>query len=205
MAHFDTKSRMEFNFEGQFLGFVSHDGALKYMRLKVLSEEMQIKLPKAMRLTVGASLQPGESIQVTGIGKLDHHANTLKLKATQLRPLTEHSTQIVVPTLPSSQAPSVTQTGKTPPLKSKPKIKVLLCQKSGCLKRGGKGLYEALDEALCDRNLQHQVTLERTGCLKCCSSAPNLTIMPGNHRYKDVRLKTLPQIVDAIAQSLAKP
>ncbi len=203
MAHLDTNSPMEFNFEGQFLGFVSHDGILKYMRLKVLSEEMQIKLPKAMRLTVGASLQPGETIQVTGIGKLDHHANILKLKATQLRPLTERSTQIVPP-MPSSLASSVTQPFQPPPLKSNPKIKVLLCQKSGCLKRGGKGLYEALDEALRDRSLQHQVTIERTGCLKCCSSAPNLTIMPGNHRYRDVRLKMLPQIVDAIAQRLAR-
>lgn len=48
MAHLNTNSHMEFNFEGQFLGFVSHDGTLKYMRLKVLSEEMQIKIPKAM-------------------------------------------------------------------------------------------------------------------------------------------------------------
>jgi len=203
MAHFDTDSHREFNFEGQFLGFVSHDGALKYMRLRVLSEELQIKIPKAMRLTVGSSLQPGKAIQVTGIAKLDRYGHALKLKATQLIPLTEPCTQLV-PAAPTSQVSSEPPTAQTK-LKVKPKIKVLLCQKSGCLKRGGKGLYEALDEILCDRSLQHQVTIERTGCLKCCSSAPNLTIMPGNHRYKDVRLKTLPQIVDAIAHSLAKP
>ncbi|WP_036530781.1 (2Fe-2S) ferredoxin domain-containing protein [Neosynechococcus sphagnicola] len=202
MAHFDTKSPMEFNFQGQFLGFVSHDGAWKYMRLRVLSEELQIKIPKAMRLTVGSSLQPGESIQVIGISKFDRHAHAPKLKATQLIPLTENSPPIVpvIPTRRASSAPPAAQTQ----LKVKPKVKVLLCQKSGCLKRGSKGLYEALDQILCDRNLQHQVTIEPTGCLKCCSSAPNLTIIPVNHRYKDVRLKMLPQIVDAIAQSLTK-
>lgn len=197
MAHSDTSSRTEFNLEGQFLGFISHNGKLKYVRLRVLSEELQIKIPKAMRVAVGALLQPGESIHVTGISKLDRQGHVLKLKATQVIPLTESYPQIAAKT-PSKPLSSGSRKGKI-----KPKIKVLLCQKSGCLKRGGKGLYEALDQALCDRSLEQYVRIERTGCLKRCSSAPNLVIMPGNDRYKDVRPKMLPKIADSISQRLA--
>jgi (2Fe-2S) ferredoxin len=194
----DNYSRGEFNFEGQFLGFVSHDGKLKYLHLRVLSEEMHIKIPKALRIAVGLSLQPGESIRVTGISKLDRHAHEPKLKATQIIPLTDRCTQIV-PETPSTPVSSVTDESKI-----KPKIKVLVCQKSGCLKKGGKGLCEALAEILRDRNLEQYVTIQRTGCVKRCSAAPNLVIMPGNQRYKEVSHKTLPQIADAIAQSLAR-
>lgn len=86
--------------------------------------------------------------------------------------------------------------------KIKPKIKVLVCQKSGCLKKGGKGLCEALDQILRDRNLEQYVTIQRTGCVKRCSAAPNVVMVPGNHRFTEVSHKTLPKIADAIAQSL---
>jgi (2Fe-2S) ferredoxin len=198
VVYSDKYSHGEFNFEGQFLGFVSHDGKLKYLHLRVLSEEMHIKIPKALRIAVGLSLQPGESIRVTGISKLDRHAHEPKLKATQIIPLTDRCTQIV-PETPSTPVSSVTDESKI-----KPKIKVLVCQKSGCLKKGGKGLCEALAEILRDRNLEQYVTIQRTGCVKRCSAAPNLVIMPGNQRYKEVSHKTLPQIADAIAQSLAR-
>ncbi|SRR5579883_3197458 len=193
-----TGSPMKFDFEGQFLGFVSDDGRLKYMRLKVLSEDVYVKLPQALRLTLEKVLQPGEPIWVTGIGSLDRHAHALKLKATQIIRLTERNP----PAPPVDPLPLPLPHPTKSNLKSKPKVKVLVCQKSGCLKRGGKGLYEALGQEICDRSLEQHVTIERTGCLKCCSAAPGLTIMPGNHRYKNVRLKTLPQIVDAIAQQL---
>jgi (2Fe-2S) ferredoxin len=196
MVYSDNYSRGEFNFEGQFLGFVNHDGKLKYLRLRVLSEEMQIKIPKALRIAVGLSLQLGESIRVTGISKLDRHAHEPKLKATQIIPLTDSCTQIV-PETPSTPLSSVTDESKI-----KPKIKVLICQKSGCLKKGGKGLCEALEQILRDRNLKQYVTIQRTGCVKRCSAAPNLAIVPGNQRYKKVSHKTLPQVADAIAQSL---
>lgn len=197
MIHSDNGSRMEFNFEGQFLDFVKHDGKLKYLRLKVLSEEIQIKIPKTMRITVGLTLQPGEPIWVKGIGKLDQDAHELKLKATQIIPLTERAS-----TVPTSATRSLRM--HQPKSQIKPKIKVLVCKKSGCLKRGGKGLCEALDQTLCDHRLEEHVTIERTGCLKRCSSAPNLVIMPGNQRYTEVRPKILPQIAEAIAQSLIR-
>lgn len=229
MADSNNCSPKEFCLEGQFLGFASHDGKLKYLRLSVLSEEMQIKIPKAMRFTVALLLQPGESIRVTGTGKYGR-AGQAKLKATQIVPLAESDAPIAL-AIPSTSLASVTHAAKIGvarsgceafrgntadevsmgalPVKSdrtfiqqrsksQPKIKVLVCQKSGCLKRGGKGLCEALDRTICDRQWEKYVTIERTGCLKRCSSAPNLVIMPGKQRHAEVRPKTLPQIAAAI-------
>lgn len=202
MNYPDQHQRMEFDFEGQFLGFVSHDGKLKYVRLQVLSEEMLVKLPKAVQMVVGPSLQPGASIQVTGSGKFDRQTQELKLKAHQIIPLPDRGIQTATAT-PPNLGSSVIHDAKSTP-KNKPKIKVLVCQKSGCLKKGGRGLCEALGQLLRDRGLEQYVTIERTGCVKCCSAAPNLVIMPGNQKYTEVRLKTLPQIADAIAHSLVK-
>ncbi|MGA7937255.1 MAG: (2Fe-2S) ferredoxin domain-containing protein, partial [Kovacikia sp.] len=192
----DTTSRMEFNFEGQFLGFMSHDGTFKYIRLKVLSEEMRVKIPKPLRLTLGLSLQPGDALQVIGMGKFDRNTHELKLKAAKIIPLPEHCPP-TEPPIPSNPLPARTLASTSKP-KGRPKFKVLICQKSGCLKRGGRGLCEALQKMLCAHNLDQDVTIKPTGCLKHCSSAPNLVIMPGNHRYKDVRLKTLPQVIDSL-------
>lgn len=196
MINSDNYSHREFSVEGQFLGSISHGGKLKYIRLGVLSAEIPIKLPKAMRRTEGLLFQPGESIRVTGIRKLDPHTREVKLKATQIIPLTDRCTQIV-PETSSTPLSSVTEQSKI-----KPKIKVLVCQKSGCLKKGGKGLCEALDQILRDRNLEQYVTIQRTGCVKRCSAAPNVVMVPGNHRFTEVSHKTLPKIADAIAQSL---
>ncbi|MCU0543601.1 MAG: NAD(P)H-dependent oxidoreductase subunit E [Oscillatoriaceae cyanobacterium Prado104] len=235
MADFNNCSPKEFCLEGQFLGFATDDGKLKYLRLSVLSEEMQIKIPKAMRFTVALLLQPGESIRVTGTGKYGR-AGQAKLKATQIVPLAESDIPSALE-IPSTSVVSVTPAAKIGVARSgceifagnsgaiatnadevsigglsvkvdrtftqqrsknPPKVKVLVCQKSGCLKRGGKKLCEDLDRTICDRQWENYVTIERTGCLKRCSSAPNLVIMPGKQRHKEVRPKTLPQITDAI-------
>lgn len=202
MVYSGHSPRMEFNFEGQFLGFVRHEGKLKYLRLRVSSEEMQIKIPKEVRVAVGLSLQPGEAIRVVGTSKLDRHMPGLKLKATQIIPLTGQYPPIV-PMISADSESSLMHESKIKP-KTKSKLKVLVCQKSGCLKKGGKGLCEALDQILCERNLNQHVTIERTGCVKRCSAAPNVVIMPGNQRYTEVRHRSLPQIADAIAKHLAR-
>ncbi|HLO50149.1 MAG TPA: (2Fe-2S) ferredoxin domain-containing protein [Kamptonema sp.] len=199
MINSDNYSHREFSIEGQFLGLMSHGGKLKYIRLGVLSTEIPIKLPKAMRRTEGLLFQPGESIRVTGIRKLDPHTREVKLKATQIIPFSGCHAQIA-PEIASTSVSSVTQE-----VKITPKIKVQICQKSGCLKRGGKGLCEALDRILCDRNLEQYVSIQGTGCVKRCSAAPNVVVVPGNHRFTEVSHKTLPKIADAIAQSLARP
>jgi (2Fe-2S) ferredoxin len=200
MLHTDQHQRITFNFEGQFLGLAEQAGKLNHLRLKLLSEEMPIKLPKQLRIFVRSSIQPGEPILVSGIAKFDCQTQRLKLKATQITPLAPRC-PFPQPATPASAAPP-------PPLtaQGKPKLKVLVCQKSGCLKKGAKGLCEALEKNLCDHNLNHHVVIQPTGCLKQCSTAPNLMLMPGKTRYPNARLKTLPQLTEVISQCLqSKP
>ncbi|HIK14216.1 MAG TPA: (2Fe-2S) ferredoxin domain-containing protein [Leptolyngbyaceae cyanobacterium M33_DOE_097] len=196
MSHSDCHHSLQFNFEGQFLGFVVRAGKLKHLRLMVLSEELQIKIPKVLRDSVSHSLQPGEMIGVMGVSKFNRRTHKLKLKATQVTLLSNSATSSMVP-VPISNTPSVS--GKT---KVKPKVKVLVCQKSGCLKKGGKGLLQQLEQILRDRNLDSHVKVQSTGCLKHCSSAPNVVMIPGNHRYTKVSSKAVPKIVEGVAQKL---
>ncbi|MBE9113820.1 (2Fe-2S) ferredoxin domain-containing protein, partial [Nodosilinea sp. LEGE 07298] len=75
-------------------------------------------------------------------------------------------------------------------------LKIQVCRKSGCQKRGGKQLVVALEQALRDRNLQTQVEIQYTGCQKHCSEAPTFTVSPGHHRYSRVQPSRLPAILD---------
>lgn len=189
--------RMEFTFEGQFLGFAGERGKFKYLRLGMVSEELEIKIPKELRAWVGLYCRPGTAIQVTGIGKFDPCTQELKLKASQITPTSELPNSNVTPSAPSHSS--------LPPSHShKPKIKILVCQKSGCLKKGGKGVCESLEASLRDRNLHHHVSIQKTGCLKRCSDAPNLVVMPGKHQFKKIRPELLAPVYQTIARILEK-
>ena len=184
MGHSKYCQVSEFNFEGQFLGFVAKaNGKLKYLRIALAKRdaiasfpqhELFIKLSKELRLTLGSVLRPGAWIQVRGEKKQNGQTDKLRLKAYQV-----NSRDAM------SQDYSLNNTQTTPTvevLPPQPKVKILVCQKSSCLKRGGKGLYQALERGLHDRGLQDRVTVERTSCLKRCSSGPSLVLMPGKTR-----------------------
>jgi (2Fe-2S) ferredoxin len=173
-----------FNFEGQFLGVAGDEiGKLKYLRLQVLQEEIQVKIPKDLRGFVRFHLQPGERVQVSGVGKLDQHSNSFKLKAYQINPIPAIATpkETFLNSKPIQESPP----NKAP--KARPKAKILVCQKSDCRKRGGNRMLQELEQVLRDRNLQDCVVLEPTGCLKRCSKAPNFVVLPGKNFYNRVR------------------
>ncbi|WP_017314888.1 (2Fe-2S) ferredoxin domain-containing protein [Mastigocladopsis repens] len=171
----------EFNLEGQFLGFVGDTpGKFKYFGLALESEDVQVKIPKELRQLLSLSLVPGEQIRVSGIRKLDTHTGEIKLKAFKIIPLGFCHTQ------------------KTPLQQQKcpPKAKILVCQKSGCIKRGGKGLLTELQKILCDRGLSDHVIIERTSCLKCCKSAPNFILQIGKKEYRNLRPEAIVSLLE---------
>lgn len=47
-----------------------------------------------------------------------------------------------------------------------------------------------------NHNLHRQVEIQYTGCQKRCSSAPNLTFMPGKYHYSKVNASSLPTLLD---------
>ncbi|UKO97358.1 (2Fe-2S) ferredoxin domain-containing protein [Nostoc sp. UHCC 0870] len=169
----------EFNLEGDFLGFIGNKPKkVKYLSLAISSGDVLIKLPKKLRTALSSSLEIGERINIYGVGKLNRYKGTIKLKAYQVTTISDglhsHLTQDLPP---------------------QPSAKIMVCQKSGCMKRGGKGLLSDLEQTLCDRGLLDKVTIEHTDCQKRCSSAPNCVLMLGKKKYK----KNCP---DAIASLL---
>ncbi|MGB8701802.1 MAG: (2Fe-2S) ferredoxin domain-containing protein, partial [Thermosynechococcaceae cyanobacterium] len=156
------------------------------LRVGLATEHFQIKLPKPLRLTLPLSLTPETVIQVSGVGQLDTAKDRLKLKAHAVQSLA------ATPALPTTPATCPLATQPQP----KPCAKILLCHKSGCQKRGGRQLSRILEASLRDRNLDHQVEIQYTGCQKRCGSAPNLTFMPGKHQYRKVNASHLPDLLD---------
>ena len=196
----------EFNIEGQFLGFISEiTGKFKYLRLASASGDVKIKIAKELRLPLSLSLEPGEQIRVVGVSKLDSHTNTIKLKAHRVTPIgfclnqkMSPQQQTLLDPATIANLPTVeSDRGETPVQKYSPKAKIIVCQKSGCLKRGGRRLLSELEKILCDRGLQDQVIIECSrGCLKCCKSAPNYILQIGNKEYKNIHPEAIVSLLE---------
>ena len=205
-----------FNLDGTFLGFVGDDPTkAKAIRLDVDGEWLIIKLRKEVRAVLRSRLQPGDYLRC--IGRTEFDGATIKLKAHQVftllppRPALGSGQHFPSPS-PSPEATpnpypvaSPLHDSNHPSTRPHPRpadrfahraIKIQVCRKSGCQKRGGRQLVEALRQALRDRHLHAQVEIQYTGCQNHCSEAPTFTVMPGGHRYSRVKLSRLPAVLD---------
>lgn len=167
--------------EGEFLGFIRNSEAeRKSLRMSVADREIQLKLSKELRQVVPEDWRPGDRIQVLAKTKVKGKREQPQLKVYRVDRLSC--------TLPSlGECPSLCSKSSSKPSSNK----ILICQKSGCLKRGGKTLYRELSEALSALNLQDRVKIETTGCQKRCKQAPNMTLMPGKHRCQNPSTNSL--------------
>jgi NADH:ubiquinone oxidoreductase subunit E len=86
---------------------------------------------------------------------------------------------------------------------NKSKVKILICQKSHCPNNGGKEVYAALSAQLNSLNLNDSVTLQSTGCLKCCKKAPNSVVLPDKSSYHNVRTSQIPAIISKVRHHLS--
>jgi (2Fe-2S) ferredoxin len=189
MDLYNLHRQPHFSLEGQFLGFIQESGGkLKYLRVAVGSTELTIKLSKESRVSLNQVLMPGDWIQIFGETKLKKCKDEPKFKAYQINKLYQNS-EISPSASPKSDRSRCT----------KPKAKILVCQKSGCQKRGAKKLCQELEAVLCDRGLQDSVEIERTGCQKRCSSAPNMMLMPSKTRCSKMHPN---EVADLVAQHL---
>jgi len=166
----------ELNLEGQFLGFAGiKSGKAKYLQLAIPSGNLYIKLPKDLRGSLQCSLIPGEQIRVCGVSKVNTHSGKIKIKAHQVTPIDACPNHELLP---------------------QPQAKIMVCQKSGCVKKGGKGLLSELEKTLCDRGLLDKVKIEHTGCQKRCSSAPNCVLMLGKKKYKKLHPEAIASLLE---------
>lgn len=200
-----------FDLEGTFTGFVGNEQArgsakmstqskaltkVKYIALETDQEQLVITLPKELRHRERLNLRPGDRLRCIGRSQLDWKSKQVELNAYQIFCLSSAPDL----TTPPFTFTLLIQSDSSPPIAPiqplKKAFKILICRKSRCQKRGGRELIAALNQALGDRQLLDQVTIEYTGCQKRCSKAPTLVIMPGHYRYDHVSLKTLTTLLD---------
>lgn len=177
----------DFSLEGRFLGFVIEDGyKLKSIKLGTADGEQSLKLSKDLRARLKWNLTPGDWFEVVGERKLDLKTGNVKLKVYRIIPIAPKHLETAKP---------VTEVAHKAIAPNKPKTTILMCQKSDCMKRGGKAVCQAMAENLRDRGLDDQVTVKGTGCMKQCKSGPHL-VMPDKTRYSRIDAKDVPAIID---------
>jgi (2Fe-2S) ferredoxin len=172
-----------FSLEGTFLSFEFEDGyKRKYLQIGTVEGEYRVKLPKYLRSSLALDIQPGDVLQIFGERKFDDKKDALKLKAERV---------IVIDRQPITITPAAPV---KPP--SKAKATVLVCQKSDCVKRGAKGVCQALQASLNDRGWENEVEIKPTGCLKQCKAGPNVVMMPDKAKYSRVQADRVAELID---------
>jgi (2Fe-2S) ferredoxin len=190
----------EFCLEGKFIDFVIKDGyKLKGLRLETAEGECYIKLDKHLRAGFDLRLPPGTRLQVTGEKKFDLKTREVKLKAHQVMAASTLDKDKEIGRLGDGDkrvtaSPNHPITPAINNAKSK-KATILICQKSDCIKRGGKEVCQALEAALSARGLESEVTIKGTGCMKDCKAGPNL-VMPDKTRYNRMKATQVPALMD---------
>lgn len=191
----------EFDIEGEFLGFADkHPKKFKYLQFSLTkcnavtaltAGNLEIKLPKELRKALSGSLIPGAHIRVIGYSKLHTSTGDIKLKAYDVTPL---------PVCPINKSPLHT----TPNPECPKKAKILVCQGSGCRKRGAKELLSKIEKTLQLTKLSPQqvaevrdkVKIQSTGCLKKCSKAPNCIVQLGNKKFSQVKPTDIASLIE---------
>ena len=165
-----------FILEGEFLGFIWHDKKCKFIQIATSEKELILPISKKGRKNLPIHLESHQMIQIIGKSKLETKTEKINLKVLQIKPL--------IATKVSNLAPRPN------------KVKLLICQKSGCQKKGSQKQLQAIERNLEARGLAQSVIIQETGCLGKCSMAPNVVLMPGKQRLSGMK-------PDAIADLLA--
>jgi (2Fe-2S) ferredoxin len=148
--------------EGSFIGGqLSRSGQLKQLQIKISGNSAEspgnrvqaIKVPKTLRATIGQLLESGTHLKLqVQVG--DHHLKVVSI----LNVLNNYQVHEAISCSPS--------------------IRVQVCSKGSCHKRGSDKMCAALQEVIQERHLQGVVSIEKVGCLKECKNSPNVRLKP---------------------------
>lgn len=172
---------------GQLLGFVFKDGyQIKYLKIDFLEREYWVKLPKEIGNKFPSNIKPGCWLDVSGMAKKCYKTGKLKLKAVEvnLANLPENSTK--------SEIKPYQLNKQVKPSKNR----ILICGKSNCSNKGGNAICQVLQNQIKEQNLQGEIEVKITGCLKQCKKAPNLIMMPDKTCYSKVTLEQIPVLLE---------
>mgnify|MGYP000645203621 CR=1 FL=1 len=184
------KQVSEFSLEGEILDVFAKDGKIKYLKIATGEREELVKLSKDLRKNLPPVAIPGSVVRVSGEKEFNLKKRLVKLKAYSL---------VLASKSGATKEGGVVIQGDFRAEKSKDcpkKAKILVCQKSGCQKRGAGGVCKALEAALSDRGLEERVTIQKTGCLKQCKAGPNLVMMPNKERYSKIDPEQIPELIE---------
>ncbi len=182
MSIYTSSEVTEFCFEGRFLDFVIKDGyKLKGLVLWTSEGECYIKLAKHLRSAFDLRLPKGTWLQVVGTKQYNAKKDQVTLVAERVMAASADMGTVVEQNLAKTK-PDKVQT-------------ILVCQKSDCMKRGGKALCQALESELTNHGLENSVAIKGTGCMKNCKAGPNL-VMPDKTRYSKVKAEQVPALID---------
>jgi len=177
-----------FSLEGRFLNFELEDGyKIKRLNLATADGQVCIKLSKEARASVRGVLTPGDWIWVFGEQSIDPNTEEVKYKAFLIKQAAPGQTPPLTAAAPAQEEPKP---------KAKPQATILVCQKSDCMKRGGKAVCQRLQQELSDRGLTDQVAIKGVGCMKDCKAGPNIVVMPGKARYSKINATEVPEVLD---------
>jgi len=191
MGKYHETETTAFCLEARFLDFMIKDGyKLKGLLLATPDGECYVKLAKHLRVAFDWRLPRGTWLQVVGEKKYDRKTGEVKLKAERILAA---RIDTVTPRKEDTENLSVSSPNETKPKTAKSTI--LVCQKSDCMKRGGKEVCQAIQAAMSDRGLEDQVTIKSTGCMKNCKAGPNV-VMPDKTRYSRIKATEIPALMD---------
>ena len=182
---------VSFTITGKLEDLITNDDSIKTLKLLTEHGEYQVKVAKEIRKELGKKLQTGCSVKVTGMRKYKIKKGQVEYKAYDIEIL--------------SQPKIETITHSTSAVATKPKAKVLFCQKSTCWKKGGgQAVCDTLKAQLDSRGIADRVEIKTVGCLKQCKKAPNLVVMPDKARYSKVKPKQMSALIEEhlVAESI---
>ena len=198
MTKFTAKLTEPFRLEGRFIGFApGKKSPFKYLQLATANGDYQIKLPKYLRIDIIRCFTPGDWIFVSGEQKVKLKTGEVRFKADNIIQASPGQFQEILPAIAQAE---ITQAKEKSLERSTPskanRAKVLICNKSSCMKRGGKAICQLLESELQAQGLADQITIKLTGCMGHCKAGPNLVFMPDKASYRRVRPQMIPALID---------
>jgi (2Fe-2S) ferredoxin len=170
-----ARLKERFELTGRFLRFESSkSGEAKRLLIECDDGQQRVKIAKTLRKALPALLQPGVPVTISGIRSRRQGSSEIRLKAKSIKPVS---------------TASAFQTGHR-------KGSIAICSKKNCWKRGGKDLWETLEQTLIDRGLTDQIKLKRTGCLKNCKKCPCLVCLPDRAIHKRLKPDDAPAVLN---------
>ena len=148
--------------EGSFIGGqLSRSGQLKQLQIKMsggsaygqADRVQEIKVPKPFRPTLERLLASSTHLKLQ-VQTGHHHLKVVSV----LTLLDDHQSNVTKNYIPP--------------------IKIQVCSKGSCHKRGSSKICASLQAMIQERNLQSVVFIEKVGCLKECKHAPNVRLQP---------------------------